>query len=204
MFSHGPLSLKTPLICCQSRFVKILDFCIRLARRRFFCLNGSGKPGNRGRCQLVSLPQNGGCVCGSVRYRLGAAPLLAYACHCHECQKRSGSAFSLALIVRSSDLSIMGELEVLRSSLRSGSELELAFCGSCRSRVFSRATAAPEFATVRAGTLDDASWVIPIAQTWIESAIPWAVIPGVRSVPWDAFDFEALGREWTSTAPEFR
>jgi hypothetical protein len=58
--------------------------------------------------------------------------------------------------------------------------------------------------SLRAGTLDDAGWVVPISQSFIESAIAWAVIPGVRVVPWDQFDYLALGAEWRATAPEFR
>jgi hypothetical protein len=34
--------------------------------------------------EVVSLPQSGGCVCGAIRYSLLDAPLLAYACHCHD------------------------------------------------------------------------------------------------------------------------
>jgi hypothetical protein len=41
----------------------------------------------------------GGCLCGSVRYRLGAEPLTSYVCHCTDCQRRTGSAFALSLIV---------------------------------------------------------------------------------------------------------
>ena len=57
--------------------------------------------------------------------------------------------------------------------------------------------------SLRAGTLDDASWVSPVVQIWVESAIPWAVIPGVRSEPPETFDFVRLGREWARTAPRF-
>jgi hypothetical protein len=153
---------------------------------------------------MVTLPQCGGCFCGAVRFELRAAPLLVYACHCHDCQKRSGSAFTLTVVIRASDLTVAGTTEPSRTVSRSGREIEYIFCGVCRSRIVSRAIAAPDFATLRAGAFDDANWVVPIAQTWVESAIPWAVIPGVRSVPWSAFDFEALGREWAATAPEFR
>jgi hypothetical protein len=52
--------------------------------------------------------------------------------------------------------------------------------------------------------LDDASWVVPIAQTWVESAMPWAVLQGVRVVAWKDFDDAALGRDWAATAPQFR
>lgn len=57
--------------------------------------------------------------------------------------------------------------------------------------------------SLRGGTLDDAGWVVPIAQLYVESAIPWAVIPDVRAVTPDDFDFVALGREWQATAPIF-
>jgi hypothetical protein len=65
------------------------------------------------------------------------------------------------------------------------------------------AHSAPDYATLLAGTLDDAGWVIPIAQTFIESAIPWAVIAGVQVVPWKEFDYVELGRAWAASAPEF-
>jgi hypothetical protein len=65
------------------------------------------------------------------------------------------------------------------------------------------APVAPEYMSLRAGTLDDASWVVPISQSFVESAIPWAVIPGVRVVPWSEFDYAGLGAEWMASAPEF-
>lgn len=153
--------------------------------------------------EVVALPQHGGCVCGAVRYRLTAAPLLAYACHCHDCQTRSGSAFGLTIVVRSADVSVTGPLEVLRLPLPSGKEVDHSFCPQCRIRVFARAPTALDYMSLRGGTLDDAGWVVPIAQLYVESAIPWAVIPDVRAVTPDDFDFVALGREWQATAPIF-
>ena len=41
------------------------------------------------------------------------------------------------------------------------------------------------------------------AQTFVDSAIPWAIIAGVRLAPWDRFDYVALGREWAAGAPRF-
>ena len=77
------------------------------------------------------------------------------------------------------------------------------FCPVCHIAISARASAAPDYSTLLAGTLDDASWVRPIAQTFVESAIPWAVIPGVKRVPWSDFDFIELGREWAASAPQF-
>jgi hypothetical protein len=33
----------------------------------------------------------GGCACGSVRYRLTAPPLIVHACHCRDCLVRIGT-----------------------------------------------------------------------------------------------------------------
>jgi hypothetical protein len=151
----------------------------------------------------VILPQPGGCVCGQTRYALNGAPLLAYVCHCHDCQKRSGSAFALSLLVRSADVAVAGATEVIPMTSPSGRQVDHHVCPRCRLRLFGRGPASPDFTTLRAGTLDDTSWIVPIAQIWAESALPWALIPGVRIVSPEAFDFFALGRDWAATAPRF-
>lgn len=45
------------------------------------------------------LPLTGGCPCEAVRFEVTAMPLLLYACHCTECQRWSGSAFSMSMPV---------------------------------------------------------------------------------------------------------
>lgn len=153
--------------------------------------------------EVVALPQTGGCACGAVRFALSAAPLLAYACHCHGCQTRSGAAFSLTLVARSADFAATGPVEVRRREITGGRIVEQRVCPDCGVHVWSSRPDAADFMSLKAGTLDDAGWVAPIAQTWVESAIPWAVIPGVRHVDWGDFDFVALGAEWQASAPRF-
>lgn len=152
---------------------------------------------------VVRMPQLGGCVCGAVRYTLNATPLLVYACHCHDCQTRSGSAFALTVVVHTADLSLTGVVERVHMTTPSGRDLEHSLCPECRVRLLVCAVAAPDFASLRAGTLDNASWAVPIAQMYAESAIPWAVMPDVRQVPPEAFDFVALAADWRATAPRF-
>ena len=53
-------------------------------------------------------PYTGGCQCGSVRYVLTAEPIRVTACHCTECQRQSGSAFSMSMPVRKEGLSVTG------------------------------------------------------------------------------------------------
>src|ERR1700750_2273233 len=107
--------------------------------------------------KIVPLPQLGGCVCGSIRYSLAGAPLLAYACHCHDCQRATGAAFTLTLVMRTADLQVSGAPEITSASLRSGRVVERNFCPNCRVPVFSMAPVAPDYISLRAGTLDDAT-----------------------------------------------
>jgi len=152
----------------------------------------------------VALPLHGGCFCGDVRYRVDGAPLLAHVCHCHLCQTRSGAAFSLTVLVATEDLSVSGELRASRRTTANGREVDDSACVRCGVPILASAASAPKYTSLRAGTLDDAGWVVPIAQTWVASAIPWAIIPGVRQVEPDAFDYYELGKAWRATAPAFR
>jgi len=45
-------------------------------------------------------PYLGHCLCGNVRHRVDLEPLMVYACHCTECQRRTGSAFAISMIDR--------------------------------------------------------------------------------------------------------
>ena len=45
----------------------------------------------------MELPLTGGCQCGKIRYEITKAPQLIYTCHCTDCQRITGSAFSLGI-----------------------------------------------------------------------------------------------------------
>ena len=76
-------------------------------------------------------------------------------------------------------------------------------CAECRGGLTASDAAFPDFTGLRAGSLDDASWAVPIAQTSVASAVPWAVIPGVEQVDPKAFDYGKLSAAWVATAPVF-
>ena len=59
------------------------------------------------RMALPEFPVEGGCQCGAVRYRLKASPLTVYNCHCKDCQRFSGAAWSMSMIVRDEDFEVL-------------------------------------------------------------------------------------------------
>ena len=56
---------------------------------------------------LPKFPVEGGCQCGAVRYRLKASPLTVYNCHCKDCQRFSGAACSISMIVRNENFEVL-------------------------------------------------------------------------------------------------
>lgn len=119
-------------------------------------------------------PLTGGCQCGAVRYELVVASLPAIICHCTGCQKQTASAFGMTLPVRRRDLKILsGDLKEWRKLADSGRELACYFCPQCGTRLYHSSPMGPDYWHLKPGTLDDTSWLEPVAQVWTKSAQPW-------------------------------
>lgn len=127
----------------------------------------------------MSPVREGGCQCGAVRYRLTGEPMMLVVCHCKECQRQSGSAFGMSLVVRTADFELLsGALGRFERSSDSGRKVGVAFCPTCGTRVFHEPERMSGLAlNVRAGTLDDTSALVPAMHVWTRSKQPWVVIP---------------------------
>ena len=55
----------------------------------------------------MSVPLEGGCACGEVRYRLTSGPLFVHCCHCLNCQRQTGSAFVINLLIESDRVELL-------------------------------------------------------------------------------------------------
>lgn len=49
----------------------------------------------------------GGCACGGVRYRLNSAPMFVHCCHCHDCQRQTGSAFVINALIETTRITLL-------------------------------------------------------------------------------------------------
>ena len=124
----------------------------------------------------------GGCQCGSVRYRYEGEVLFIFVCHCTECQKQSGSAFGMGLWIQASGLQrLSGTLRSWTRRLPAGEDMICEFCEECGTRVFhiSEGYRAAGMLSIKPGTLDDTSWIQPYAHIWRTRAQPWMIFkPG--------------------------
>jgi hypothetical protein len=120
----------------------------------------------------------GGCLCGAVKYQSAAAPVVVALCHCTHCQKQSGAAFSVNIGIPKGSLQFSaGKTAVFQDTGGSGLPVYRHFCGACGSPIFSDVVASPQLDWLKAGTLDDTSWVKPAVSVWCESAQPWVAYP---------------------------
>lgn len=119
----------------------------------------------------------GGCLCGRVRYEITADPIFTAICHCRHCQKQSGSAFSVNLIVAQAATHFGGELKSYVDRGEEERRVVRRFCPECGSAIVSELEMMPGVVAIKAGTLDDPSAVAPSAHIWCEHRQPWVEIP---------------------------
>ena len=56
----------------------------------------------------MRLPQTGGCQCEQIHYEITEEPQSAVTCHCLDCQRLTGSAFSLGIVVPENGFRLTG------------------------------------------------------------------------------------------------
>jgi hypothetical protein len=145
-----------------------------------------------------TLPLTGGCPCGAIRYEIEVYPLLLYACHCTNCQRQTGSAFAMNMPVSTEAFRILqGTPKAWRRLSPSGVEVASWFCGDCGGRLYGKRASRPAATNVRAGTLDDTSWLEPAAHIFRRSAQKWMRLPADEAC-FDASapDFTSLAKAW--------
>ncbi len=142
--------------------------------------------------------REGGCACGEVRYRLTAEPMFVHCCHCLNCQRQTGSAFVVNLLLEADRVEITaGDPRPVDVPRDDGSAQRIYRCPTCQLALFSE-YGRPEVRFVRAGTLDDPSTVAPDVHIYTRSKVPWVELP--ESVP----AFEAYYDSKTLWPPESR
>ena len=119
----------------------------------------------------------GGCSCGAVRYRLESEPLFVHCCHCLNCQRQTGTAFVVNLLIEADRVELLGGDPQAVDVLRDDGSMQTIFrCPDCQVALFS-VYRHPGFRFVRAGTLDDPKDVRPDVHIYTRSKVGWVVIP---------------------------
>jgi len=121
----------------------------------------------------------GGCACGSVRYRMTSAPMFVHCCHCLDCQRQTGSAFVLNALIEADRVTLLrGEPKPYLMPTDSGKPHRVFRCPSCQTAVWSEyGGAGPVIRFVRVGTLDNPAALPPDVHIYTRSKQPWVTLP---------------------------
>ena len=120
----------------------------------------------------------GGCSCGRVRYRLRSGPMFVHCCHCHDCQRQTGTAFVLNALIEADRVSlIVGEVAGVRVPTDSGQPHVIYRCRACQTALWSTYGGREALRFVRVGTLDDPAALPPNVHIYVRSKLPWITLP---------------------------
>jgi hypothetical protein len=104
-------------------------------------------------------------------------PLIVHCCHCLNCQRQTGSAFVINLLIEADRVELLAEepepVDVPRDD---GSAQRIFRCRRCRVAVFSE-YGRPQIWFVRAGTLDDPTHITPDVHIYTKSKVDWISLP---------------------------
>jgi len=125
------------------------------------------------------LPWSASCLCGQVKMRIAAPPIVALACHCTGCQKLTSGPYSLTLMIPEPGFEVT-EGKTERGGLHRP-EGQQHYCPRCMSWLYTTGPALQGLVNFRATMLDDARWVRPFVDTMAAEKLPGVVSGAVRS-----------------------
>jgi hypothetical protein len=119
----------------------------------------------------------GGCLCGTVRFELAAAPTSCGYCHCTRCQKRTGTASSINVAVDGRAVRIIAGEDRIGGWQPPDAGMEKCFCSDCGAQLFSRSRTDPSRMGIRMSAFDRDPGVSPSYRQFVAYAAAWEPIP---------------------------
>lgn len=118
------------------------------------------------------MPYTGQCLCGEVKFQY-AGPLGPVAlCHCKQCQRAHGSAFSASAPVQAIHMEWLAGAGLITEFASSPGKYR-GFCSRCGSQLYSRVDAIPAILRLRVGALDQPLGKHAAQHVYVESSADW-------------------------------
>jgi hypothetical protein len=113
------------------------------------------------------------CSCGALQVSVTGEPDVVIACHCLECQRRTGAPFGVGAYFRRSQVEAHGPATQYRREGQDGRTLTTRFCPTCGSTVYWEAEFRPDHVGVALGAFGDGGMPPPTRSVWEQSRHPW-------------------------------
>jgi len=109
------------------------------------------------------------CSCGKLSVTTDGEPLRVSVCHCHACQRRTGSAFGVQAWFPIANVVVSGQSEHYVRIGDSGSPIPFHFCPDCGSTVYWQLEDRPDGIAVAVGAFADSTFPGPSVSVYDES-----------------------------------
>ena len=129
-------------------------------------------------------PIEGGCSCGTVRFKLLTLPLFVHCCHCSWCQRETGASFALNALIESEEVKLTkGETETIHTPSNSGKGQNIVRCITCKTAIWSNYAAAGDSINfMRVGAFDNPDLCPPDIHIFTSTKQNWISLRGNVSV----------------------
>ena len=118
--------------------------------------------------------ETGGCLCRKVRYKFDREKIVSAGhCHCKDCQKVTGSGKATIIFIPTESLMINDKYKIYSVVGTDGTNVHRGCCPCCGSPIISYVTEQPNLRFIKAGSLDDSTWVKTESSFWSTSACEW-------------------------------
>jgi hypothetical protein len=119
------------------------------------------------------------CRCGQLKATTAGEPVRVSVCHCLDCQKRTGSAFSAQARWPEQQVQIDGHSKSWTHLADSGNRITFHFCPKCGSDVHYEINGKFEgLVAIPLGAFDDPYFLTPKFSVWEERKHDWVEILG--------------------------
>jgi hypothetical protein len=113
------------------------------------------------------------CCCGALCAEVSGDPTLVAACHCEQCQRRTGAAFGISAYFPANQVRPSGANRVFSRESQAGRRVRTHFCPECGTSVYWEADFMPGHIGIAAGTFFDPDFPSPTVSAWEQSKHSW-------------------------------
>lgn len=117
------------------------------------------------------------CQCGQLVVILPGPPDAVVACHCIDCQRRTGSPFGVLAYYPAEQVSITGDAKQFTRPTATGGSFDSFFCPVCGSTVYVRAGKHPALLGIAVGAIVQSDFPAPARSVWEQSKHSWVEMP---------------------------
>lgn len=121
----------------------------------------------------TKMPRTAHCCCGSLRVETKGEPAIVAACHCLECQRRTGAPYGVGAYFEKTQVRAHGASKIYIRDGQEGRKLRFHFCPDCGTTVYWELDVRPDYIGVAVGTFADPSFPAPTRSIWEGSRHSW-------------------------------